>query len=159
MHLHRDAACRVSLSHAKHLFLTPALRLLRHGETGSVNLFEYRISASAEQRFAYFIAQPHGIVTFAGFPQNFRSVRMCNQRIQANAAVLNFGESTDWNLATASQSVEQGALASGSGARGGVIQKGDLAARGRIAVANLNSQRSLAGCRSHHIDGDHLPDE
>src|SRR5437879_3327787 len=29
----------------------------------------------------------------------------------------------------------------------------------RIAAANLNCQCSLTGCRSHYIDGNHLPDE
>jgi hypothetical protein len=51
---------------------------LGYRETGSINLFEYRISPAAEQGFAYFTTQPHGIVAFAGFPQNLRSVGMCN---------------------------------------------------------------------------------
>ena len=54
---------------------------------------------------------------------------MSHERIQANAASVHFCESSDRNLASAAEFVEQRALASGRGAGGGVVQKGEQSSR------------------------------
>jgi hypothetical protein len=99
------------------------LRLLRQRKTFAVNFFENNIATSTEKGFTDFLSQTHRVVAYSGFPQDLGSIGMSYQPVQTNAAVYGFGEGSDGNLAAAAEFVEQGALASGSGARGRIIEK------------------------------------
>src|ERR1017187_9119527 len=133
--------------------------MLRQRKAFPVNFFENNITASAEKSLANFFAQAHGIVALAGFAQNFGSVGMGYERIQANAASHNFGEGADGNLAAAAEFVEQGALAGGGDASGSVVEKCQKRPRCRVAIANFNSQGALPGGGGHHFHGNNLADQ
>ena len=62
--------------------------MLRQSETFTIDFFENNIAASAEKGFADFFAQAYGIVALAGFAQNFCSIGMGYDRVQANAVSL-----------------------------------------------------------------------
>ena len=58
--------------------LPTASRLLRRQRRCTVDVLQYLLRASAQQRLAYLFAQAHRIGTDLPFAQNHRSVRMGN---------------------------------------------------------------------------------
>ena len=74
-------------------------------------------------------------------------------------AVSHFREGADGDLAASAEAVEQGAFAGGGGAGGRVVQKFQMLASGRIAFANFDAERALAGGGAHDFGGDDLLDQ
>src|ERR1700730_5060915 len=143
------------------VFVRPdtCLRLLRHGETFTIDFFENNIAASAEKGIADFSAQAYGIVALVGFAQDFCSIGTSYDRVQANAASLHFGEGSDGDLATAAKFAEQGTLTGGATAGGSVIEKCDNRLGRRVAIANFDCQGALSGGGGHHFHRDQLTDQ
>src|SRR5208282_2953078 len=81
---------------------------------------------------------------------------MGHKPVQANAPSSYFSESSDGNLAAATEFIEQGALAGSGGAGGAIVEKGHERPRCRVAIANLDSQSALPGGGGHHFRRDHL---
>jgi hypothetical protein len=132
--------------------------LLRQSKSFAVNFFENNIAAATQKGLADLFSEAHGIIPIARFAQNFCSVGMGYESVQMNAAVLYFRESSDGNLATAAEFIEQRPLAGGGSAGGSVIEKCQQGPGRAVAVADFNSQSALSGSRSHHIRRDDLAD-
>jgi hypothetical protein len=133
--------------------------LLRQSEPFAVDLFENNIAASAEKCFADFFSEAHGIGALASFAQNLGSIGMGYERVEANAASVYFGESSDGHLAAAAEFTEQGALARGGSAGGSIIEKYQERPRCGVAVANFDSQSTLSSGGGHHPRWYHLANQ
>src|SRR5208283_1310036 len=99
------------------------LRLRRRRHRRFINILENLGCAEPQQRFTNPLPQSHRVATTLLFAQDFRSIRSCHNRSQAQRAAVHFGKRSDGNLASASQLVQQGALAGRRGACRRVVQE------------------------------------
>jgi hypothetical protein len=110
-----------------------------NGEASPVNCFEDLIAAAFEQRRASLIPQPLRIITVARIAQDFRAVRVGDDRLQVQLAISLFGKCADWHLAPSTQPVQQRAL-TGRGRSGvRIIEEGQQFPSFVIAFADLDT--------------------
>ena len=98
------------------------LRLLRQCKTFAVHFFQNHVAAALQKNVAGFVADFDRVVAFARFAQNLCPIRMRNQGIQMNFAILDLGKCADRHLATAAQLVQQSPFARSRAPRRRVIE-------------------------------------
>src|SRR5580692_10324230 len=95
----------------------------------------------------------------ARFTQKPRAVRISNDGFEMQFAVALLCKRTDRNLTASPQAAEQRALAGCRGASGWIVQELQVLARGRVALADFDAQRSLPRSRTHDFRRDNLLDQ
>jgi hypothetical protein len=80
--------------------------LLRDGNSLSVDCFQDRIPAALKQSFADGFSQLKRVCAVAGFAQDLRAVGVGDDCLKVQAAVADFGERADRDLAAAAKFIE-----------------------------------------------------
>src|SRR5258706_8732477 len=85
-------------------------------------------------------------------PDNLGAIRRSHHRTQKQLAVLDLSVCPDRHLASATQSIQRRAFATGGSARFAIVQKREQRESASVALANLDGQCPLSGRRTHLID-------
>ena len=121
--------------------------------------FENLIAAALEQRCASLIAQPFRIVPVTRIAQDFRAVRVGNNRVQMQLAIALFGKCAYRNLAPPAKPIQKRTFAGRSRSRAWIVQERQQFTGFLVPFADLNAQSPLSRCRAHHFGGNDLLDQ
>src|SRR5579859_7002483 len=135
------------------------LRLRQDSEAAAIDGFEDSIATAGQEGGTGGVAELFGIVSVARVAEELGAVGVGDDGFEMQLAISHFGEVADGNLATSTETVEQGALAGGGGAGGGVVQECEMVASGGIAETDFDAKRALSGGGAHDFGGDDLLDQ